>query len=383
MKIVDIKTHILSAPLEVPFAFSQGWVRTRSAMLTEVVTDEGIVGWGEALCQGLQPPELAAAVVEYALKPLVMSKDPLDVEVLWDIMYNQTKDYGQKGVVIGAISSIDVALWDIIGKYHKLPVYKVMGGAHRTNVKTYATGFYRRGKESELRNAWIEEAKSHIAAGFKGMKLKIGLGVKEDIKNVEAVRDAIGPDYQLMVDANHGYNLCDAKKLGLALEPYDISWFEEPIAPEDIAGYRELKQTVRIPLACGENEFTRIGFKEWLVARAVDIIQPNTCQSGGFTECRRISAMASAWGVSYNPHCWGTAIGIAAALHMLAIIPPNPISIYPNEPMLEFDRSAHPFRNELITKPFEVKDGYVAVPEGPGLGIDINYDALKKYKINK
>lgn len=383
MKIIDIKTHVLSAPLSVPFAFSQGWVRNRSAMIVEVVTDEGIAGWGEALCQGLQPPEIAAAIVEYALKPLLIGKDPLDVEVLWDFMYNQTKDYGQKGVVIGAISSIDVALWDIIGKYHGLPIYKVMGGAHRTNVKSYATGFYRQGSDTDLRDKWIKEAKTHIEAGFNGMKLKIGLGVKEDIKNVEAVREAIGPSYQIMVDANHGYNLMDAKRLALELEAYDITWFEEPIAPEDIQGYYELKQMINIPLACGENEFTRIGFKEWFVNRAVDIIQPNTCQSGGFTECKRILAMATAWGISYNPHCWGTGIGLAAALNMLAIIPPNPISIYPNEPMLEYDRSTHPFRTELIKKPFVAENGSVAVPEGPGLGIDINYDVLKQYKINK
>src|SRR5690554_7490710 len=118
-----------------------------------------------------------------------------------------------------------------------------------------------------------------------------------------------------MVDANHGYNFTDAVKLGLELEKYDITWFEEPIQPEDIQGYQELKKKVNIPLACGENEFTRIGFKDWFVARAVDIVQPNTCQSGGFTECRRILSMASAWGVSYNPHCWGTGIGLSAALN--------------------------------------------------------------------
>lgn len=381
MKITDVKTYVLSAPLERPFAFSQGWVRTRSAMITQVTTDEGITGWGEALCQGLQPPQIAAAAVEYALKPLVVGKDPIDVEVLWDIMYNQTKDYGQKGAVIGAISSVDIALWDIIGKLHGLPVYKVLGGAHRTQVRAYATGFYRRGDEVDLRRAWIEEAQEHLAAGFRGIKLKIGLGVKNDVRNVAAVREAIGPEPLIMVDANHGYNLADARKLLQALAPYDITWFEEPIAPEDIEGYKELKQGSPIPLACGENEFTRIGFKNWLAARAVDIIQPNTCQAGGFTECRRISAMASAWGVSYNPHVWGTAIGLAAALHMLATLPPNPLSIYPSEPMLEFDRSSHPFRNELVAQPIVAHDGLVSVPQGPGLGIEVNLEAIERYRV--
>jgi D-galactarolactone cycloisomerase len=379
MKIVEIKTHILTAPLAKPFAFSQGWVRSRNAMITEVITDEGITGWGEALCQGLQPPQIAAATVEYALKPLILGRDPLDVEVLWDIMYNQTKDYGQKGAVIGAISSIDIALWDIIGKVHNVPAYKALGGAHRTRIKSYATGFYRQGSETDLRAPWVEEALSHVEAGFGGMKLKIGLGVKTDIRNVAAVREALGPDVLLMADANHGYSLTDAKRLARGLEPCDLTWLEEPIQPEDIEGYLELKRDCAIPLAAGENEFTRIGFKSWISRRALDFIQPNTCQSGGFTECRRIASMASAWGVSYNPHCWGTAIGLAAALHMLAILPPNPMSIYPSEPMLEFDRSSHPFRNDLVTEPFTVRDGYVSVPQGPGLGITINREVLSRF----
>ena len=381
MKIVDVKTYVLSAPLAEPFAFSQGWVRARSAMLTEVVTDDGVSGWGEALCQGLQPPQIAAAVVEHALKPLLLGRDPLDVEVLWDLMYNQTKDYGQKGAVIGGISSVDIALWDIIGQVHGVPVYKALGGAYRTCVKAYATGFYRRGEGTDLRGPWREEALGHIAAGFSGMKLKIGLGLKADIQNVAAVREAIGPEPLLMVDANHGYNLADARRLAQALAPYDITWFEEPIQPEDIDGYQELKRVSPIPLACGENEFTRIGFKEWIARRAVDIIQPNTCQAGGFTECRRISAMASAWGVSYNPHVWGTAVGLAAALQLLATLPPNPLSIYPNEPLLEFDRSLHPFRNDLVEEPFVAQQGYVAVPQGPGLGIRIKREVISRYLV--
>jgi D-galactarolactone cycloisomerase len=380
MKIVDVRTHPLSAPLATPFAYSQGWVRSRNALLTEVLTDEGIVGWGEAFCHGFQPPQIAAAAVEHALKPLLIGKDPLDVEVLWDLMYNLTKDYGQKGAVIGAISSVDIALWDIIGKRHGLPVYKAMGGGWRTRVRAYATGFYRRGGSTDLRGAWTEEAREHLAAGFGAMKLKIGLGVKADLRNVEAVRKALGPDPMLMVDANHGYSLTDARQVAQGLAAYDIAWLEEPIQPEDVEGYRELKQAVAIPLAAGESEFTRIGFRNWISTRAVDIIQPDTCQAGGLTECRRISALASTWGVTYIPHVWGTAVGLAAALHMLAFLPPNPVSLYPGEPLLELDRSAHPFRNELITEPFVAQEGHMSVPAGPGLGIEVNRELLSRYR---
>ena len=150
---------------------------------------------------------------------------------------------------------------------------------------------------------------------------------------------------------------------------------------EKVQGYKELKQSISTPLACGENEFTRIVFKNWLCDKVVDIIQPNVCQAGGFTECRRIKSMASAWGVSLNPHVWGTAIGLAAALHFLATIPPNPLSIFPNEPLLEFDRSMHPLRSELINNPFTLEQGYVSVANGPGLGIQVKKELVKKYTV--
>ena len=143
MKITDIAIHVLKSPLSEPFAFSQGWVAQRSATLVEVLTDEGVSGWGEAFAQGLEPPEIAATVIDKALRPLVVGADPLDTEVLWHRMYHMTRDYGRKGSVVAAISAVDIALWDIAGKFHEVPVYKLLGGAFRTKVQPYATGFYR------------------------------------------------------------------------------------------------------------------------------------------------------------------------------------------------------------------------------------------------
>ncbi len=143
MKITDIAIHVLKSPLAEPFAFSQGWVRQRSATLVEVLTDAGVSGWGEAFAQGLEPPEIAATVIDKALRPLVTGADPLDTEVLWHRMYHMTRDYGRKGSVVAAISAIDIALWDIAGKVHGIPVYKLLGGAFRARVQPYATGFYR------------------------------------------------------------------------------------------------------------------------------------------------------------------------------------------------------------------------------------------------
>jgi D-galactarolactone cycloisomerase len=379
MKIADIKTYVLKTPLEEPFAFAMGWVRQRGTMIVEVITDEGISGWGESLCHGLQPPEIAQTIVEVALKPILIGQDPFDVDVLWERMYNLTRPFGQKGAVPNAMASVDIAIWDCLGRALGKPVHKLLGGAYRTEVQPYATGFYRVEGKSYPQDA-IEEARRHIARGFTAMKLKIGFGVEEDIEYVRAVREAIGPGPKLMVDANHAYNVSAARRILKAIEPFDIHWFEEPISPEDIDGYRELKNLTSIYLAAGENEFTKLGFREWVSKRAVDILQPDLCSAGGFTECRKISVLAQAWHMMLIPHVWGSGIGLAASLQFLATVPPAPLALTPIEPMLEYDQSSHPFRQDLIFDAIAMRDGKVQVPTGPGLGVEVNRDVIERYR---
>ncbi|MEO8250579.1 MAG: mandelate racemase/muconate lactonizing enzyme family protein [Burkholderiales bacterium] len=379
MRIVDLKTHVLSTPLAEPFAFSMGWVNRRGTMIVELITDDGVTGWGESLCHGLQPPEIAASIVQNALKPIVVGADPFDVDVLWERMYNLTRPFGQKGAVPNAISSVDIAIWDCLGRALGKPVHKLLGGAYRTEVQPYATGFYRL-KGGDYPADAIAEAQRHIASGFAAMKLKIGFGIEEDIAYVHAVRDAIGPGPKLMVDANHAYNVGAARRLLKAIEPARIHWFEEPISPEDIDGYKELKNLTDIYLAAGENEFTKIGFREWISRRTVDIIQPDLCSAGGFTECRKISALAQAWHMPVIPHVWASGIGLAASLQFIATLPPAPLALHPIEPMLEYDQSAHPFRQDLIFGAITMKDGMVPIPDGPGLGVEINRDVLDRYR---
>jgi len=379
MKITEVRTHVLSTPLEEPFAFSMGWVTRRGAMLVELVTDEGITGWGESLCHGLQPPEIAAAVVNSALAPVVIGQDPFDVDPLWERMYNLTRPYGQKGAVPNAIAAIDIAIWDCIGRALGKPVHKLLGGAYRTHVRPYATGFYRVEGKSYPAEA-VAEARRHIANGFSAMKLKVGFGVEEDIDYILGVRDGIGPGPKLMIDANHAYNVGAARRILRAIEKADIHWFEEPISPEDIDGYCELKNLTSIYLAAGENEFTKIGFRDWIARRAVDILQPDLCSAGGFTECRKISALAQAWHMALIPHVWGSGIGLAASLQFIATIPPAPLALKPIEPMLEFDRSSHPFRQDLIFGAIKMADGMVRVPDGPGIGVDVNREVIERYE---
>ena len=379
MKIVEVNSYILQATLDTPFFFSQpGVVSKRSSMVVELVTDEGISGFGESLCHGLQPPEIARATLESSLKELILQRDPFDVGVLFEQMYNRTKDFGQKGAVIGAISAVDIALWDILGKALNKPVHQLLGGSFRTNVEPYATGFYRR--EGMDGGALVGEALAHRANGFRGMKVKIGFGLAQDLRVAAKIRDAVGGDVRLMLDANHAYNASIARRLVRELDPLDIYWLEEPISPEDVDGYVELRRMApKLLLAAGENEFTRYGFWPWVVKRAVDVLQPDIAAGGGFTGLREIMTLSQAAGMMINPHVWGTAIGLAASLQFLAVIPPNPISRGQTEPLLEYDQSAHPFRTELVENPVEMVDGMVPIPQEPGIGAIVNRAVLKKY----
>lgn len=269
MKIVDVRTWSLRSELAEPFAFSQGWVRERAATIVEVVTDEGLSGWGEALCQGLQPPQIAAAAIKSALRPLLLGQDAAQPEVLWHRMYNQSRDYGLKGAVIGAISAIDIALWDLLGKALGRPIHALLGGAFRTRVQPYATGFYRLSGRGEAKRL-AAEAQRHFENGFRAMKIKLGFGVDDDLQVMHEIGAALGDaPVTLMIDTNHAYGVADAIRLGRELERFRLRWYEEPVTQEDLAGYREVRQAVGCPVAGGENEFTLFGFRDLIGTRAV------------------------------------------------------------------------------------------------------------------
>ena len=381
MKITGVEVHVLKSPLAEPFAFSQGWVRQRSATLVEVVTDEGVTGWGEAFAQGLEPPEIAAAAIEYALKPLLIGADPLATEVLWHRMYHATRDYGRKGSVVAAISAVDIALWDIAGRARGEPIHKLLGGAFRDRVEPYATGFYRiKGQGEAARLA--EEAVRHHEAGFRLMKVKLGYGVEDDIACMQAICHAIeGRDITLMIDTNHAYGRAEALRLGRALADCKLRWYEEPVVPEDLRGYVEMREKLTMPIAGGENEHTMYGYRELFAAGAVDIAQPDLGSCGGITAARHIIALAQSHGVAVNPHVWGSAIAQAASLQLIAALPVAHHSLFAQEPVFEYDRSSHPFRQHLITEPILQQGGWVTIPDGPGLGVEIDRAALEKYRV--
>ena len=382
IKIIDVKVHVIKSSLEIPFAFSQGWVNVRSATLVEIKTNSGLVGWGEAFCQGLEPPEISAAVIENALKPILLDQSPLNIEVLWHKMYNSTRDYGRKGSVVSGISAVDIALWDIAGKYYDQPVYQLLGGAFRKKIKPYATGFYRIKGKGEARRL-AEEALSHYENGFDHMKVKLGFGIDDDLKCMESIGNALkNKNVTIMIDTNHAYGRSEALTLGKNLQSYKLRWYEEPVVPEDIKGYAELRSKLDIPIAGGENEHTLFGFKSLFENNAIDIAQPDIGSCGGITGAKHIINLAHSFGVEVNPHVWGSAIAQAASIQVIASIPVTHFSIFAREPILEYDQSSHPFRRELLSKPFELVNGMINIPDNRGLGIEVNLETIKKFKTN-
>lgn len=378
MKVTDVTCHILQSKVDRPFTSARGWLYgTRSSCVVEIATDEGITGFGE--CYG--PAAVAKAVIDTQLKPRVIGRDPFDVEVVWEDLYNRIKDYGLAGMTISAISGIDIALWDIVGRAAGKPVHKLIGGAYRDEVVPYATGLYFIDMDRLIEEA-VEEATDYARQGFRAIKMKIGLGdLKLDAARVAAVRRAIGPGVKLAVDANHCFSVPNAIRLGRMLEEQDVLWFEEPISPEDHDGYVEVTRALDVAVAGGENDFTRWGFRDIIARKAMDIVQPDLCAAGGFSECRKIATLASAFGVECVPHAWGSAIGLAATVQFLAALPDQPPALRPMPPMLEFEQTPNPLRDHLATTPIAQKGGVVKVPGGPGLGIEIDRKVLQQYKV--
>ena len=382
IKITSLKVHVIQSPLETPFAFSQGWVNKRSATIVEVETNDGITGWGEAFCQGLEPPQISAAVIENSLKDLIINENPLDIERIWFKMYNQTRDFGRKGSVISGISAIDIALWDIAGKYYKKPIYQLLGGAFRKKIKPYATGFYRlNGKDEAERLS--DEALMHYENGFDHMKIKLGFGVSDDLKVMESIQKTLSnKNCTFMIDINHAYGVTEALELGYALEEFNLRWYEEPVVPENIQGYAYLRNKLKIPIAGGENEHTLYGFKDLFKLGCIDIAQPDIGSCGGITGAKHISILAQSFGIEVNPHVWGSAVAQSASIHFIASLPTTNHSLFTRQPILEYDQSDHPFRQKLLKNPIKMNKGYVIVQESPGLGIEVNKEIINKYKIN-
>lgn len=371
----------LAAPISLPHAaeLASTVFRAYRTTLVRIETDDGISGIGECMVR-LAP--LATAAIVDELESLLIGRDPRDTGFLWELLYGVMHNRGhQKGFYLEALSGIDIALCDIAGKAAGLPVYQLLGGAQRDQLDAYASSLRFRSMAQTTEK--LDELRQR---GFHAMKIKIGRDASDtraDLEFVSDIRDHVGPDVRLMVDANCGYDVATAVDVAHALEDLDIFWFEEPIAPDDFAGYRRLTDRTRLRIAAGETTFTRFGFRNLLEHGRVAIVQPNATRSGGISECMRISSLASAFGVRYAPHTGSSsAVCMAAALHLAAAVP--------NFLVYEFmvsDWSAqqpNPLRHDLVIEPAEVLDGdgTVRLPRGPGLGIELDMDVVDRWRVH-
>ncbi len=386
MRIASIETFLLEAPIQPGFGWSQGWTEKRQVGLVKLVTDDGIVGWGE----GLHGPSVRIVHEEFA--PLLLGADPMQRNLLWQAMFRLLYNGNVAGGIGGsAISAVDTALWDIAGRASGLPVSALLGGKVRDRIAVYATGLYY--TEENLASdgrvipqRLLDEARMYVDLGFAGMKTKVGgLPLAQDVRRVAALREAIGPDIYLMVDANQAYNATTAIRIGRELAGLDVYWFEEPVNAKDVEGYLQVKAALPMAIAGGENLRTRYEFKDFIGRRCVDIIQPDVVMAGGITEMHRVASMANAFGILFNPHVWGSPVMIAASLHVASAVPECPPARtprpYQQEPVMEFDRTPSPIR-EGIAEPFDQSGGFLDVPSGPGLGVDIDEAAVRQLSVD-
>lgn len=338
--------------------------RKMETCLVKITTDDGQVGWGEALAPVV--PQVIAELITHLFAPLLKGQSPFSSAVLNSQMYDAMRDRGHiTGYHIDALAAVDIALWDLKGNILGLPVYQLLGGAYRDTIPCYVSGL----PEPDLA-ARCALAKRWQEKGFTAVKLALGYGVKEDIKNVRAIRETLGEDARIFLDAHWNYSVAQAAELANALHPLGLGFLEAPLLPEDIAGHRELRAKSPIPVALGETERTRYQFKPFIEQRAADILQPDVGRTG-ISELMHIAALAETWNLQVAPHLSvGLGPCIAASIHVAAAIP--------NLFMLEYQPPVFAIANQLLNTPLVCEQGHYQLPQTAGLGIEINEDRVRE-----
>ena len=366
MKITEIKTLRLRAAIpQAGQVFSRSGVRNyRSTTLVQIDTDVGISGWGSCSGNG----ELIEFIIAKIISPLIVGMDPTLIDEVWDRAYIRGghKEFGTRGIGVVALSGIDVALWDIVGKIHGQPLYQLIGGKCRDKVPVYATALY-----PEKPSTVAERARGFANQGFHGVKIKVGFELDQDIEIVRAVRQELGRDFIVMTDANQGYTLDVGLKAAEAFAECGVFWLEEPLFADDISGHARLRETTGVPIAVGENLHMCSAFENFVARQAVDFLQPDVARAGGITEINKIAALAGSHRVPVSFHTWGDAVALAASLHLSAAMSECTV--------MELDYTYNPLRAELLRQPLEVESGFLVPPDKPGLGIELDADALERF----
>jgi D-galactarolactone cycloisomerase len=368
VKIAKVRARVLSSNLGDTFSFSIAGFSTYSCVLVEVESDDGLVGYGEAIVR--RAPEMARAAVESLLAPVVIGEDPRRIGHHWVAMINRLRRWGHStGVVMEAVSGVDTALWDLVGRHEGKPIWELLYGKGRRQLPCYASALAMADDET-VRTQALEQ----VAGGFTALKMKIGRrreqgGMRADVRAVAAVRDAVGPEVDLYVDANGAYDAASAIRVARGLEDCDVGFFEEPVPPDDLAGYERVRAATSVPLAAGETAFSPFGFRELIERRLVDIVQPDVGRCGGITGAWQATTLTYAANLALAPHT-GLSGGVSqlAALHIGAASP----TLDPIEYMVV----SNPLREIFVGGYPVAHDGLVDVPAGPGLGLELDRDAL-------
>lgn len=370
MKITAVETFFLQHRLPRAIGPSTMLYPFRETLLVKLGTDEGLVGWGETA-----PIGAVRALIDHQLGPALIGQNPLEHRRIWRQLWGP--NFGNPL----AVAALDIALHDLRGKALNLSVADLYGGRLRERVPAYASAMnYTEGRDPVQQ--YPEEVATLVARGFRALKMRTGgLPIAQDLAAATAVREVVGPDVLLMADGNGAYSLSKAIQMGRELEQLDFYWFEEPLPQPDYAGYEVLTAKLDIAIAAGEGLGSRGGFKEVLTRRAMDIVQPDVSLCGGIGECLFIAEMARLWGVPCMPHCWGGAIVVAATLQLLSLLPDASWARTTETPMLELDTYENPMRDELVTAPAQIDKGFVAVPAGPGLGVEVIEDVVRRYAV--
>ena len=367
VKITDLKTYRLrtSLPADEQFRTRSGKRKYRSAFLLQIETDEGITGLGSCSANGT----ILEAILSRVLKPLLLGRDPCSIAELWEQIYvgAGVRLFGSRGIGVVALSGVDIALWDILGKVKNAPIHQLLSNSPRERVELYATALY-----PDQAGGDVEKALAFAAQGFHGVKIKLGFHLNSDLERVRAVRAAVGKDFSLMTDANMGYDLEVALRAAPVLQECGVGWLEEPLFVEDLDGHAQLRASSQVPIALGENLHTRFAFQDYIVRGAVDILQPDVARAGGISEVIEIGALAEKHGLPVSLHTYGDAVGLAASAHLAAALK--------NSTVMELDCTYNPLQTALLTEPFKIQDGTLIPPEGPGLGIELDAEKLKMFQ---
>jgi D-galactarolactone cycloisomerase len=376
--VASVEAIPLRRELDGRFANAQKWIGSREYCLVRITDDEGRVGWGECWGPAAGNRELIADYVG----PWLEGRDPDAVEAIHADLRHKLESAFHSYVPHSALSGVDIALWDLKGKRHGVSVASLLGGRRRDAVRAYATGHFWPDVDdfAAVRESVVAEARGHVDAGFDALKCKIGLarhfpdcGRAEDVELVAGIREAVGDDVRLMADANHAYDAADARWVARRLADHDVYFFEEPVPPSDLSGYARVNDG-DVSLAGGECWGLLPEFERAVDAGAVDVLQPDVTSAGGITTTRRVAALADANNLACLPHVFGSAVALAASLQVVATLP--------GRPMLEFDRTPNPIREDLAVDPVVNDGNSVPIPEGPGLGVDVDADILDAYRID-